>query len=85
MRSTEGYFIALLFIMAIAFIPCFILGANNKNKTSVIIQNVFLAIITIVSIINDYGIVQFGIIVWWIILFFHSSSGRAKSLWIRED
>ena len=85
MQKTEALFLVLIFMILIGLIPVFILGANNKRKTSVVVQNVSLIILSLISMFADYQIMQYIIIVWWIFLFFYSSGGREKSLWVRED
>jgi len=85
MQKTEAIFLTLIFMILIGLIPVWILGANNKRKTSVVVQNISLIILSLISMFADYQIIQYMIIVWWIFLFFYSSGGREKSLWVKED
>jgi hypothetical protein len=85
MKSTEAVFLVLIFMVLVGLLPVFIMGKNNKYRTSVIIQNVSLLVLSFISMVMDYAVIQYLFIAWWVFLFFYSSAGREKSLWVKED
>lgn len=85
MKSTEAIFLILICFALMGLLPIFVLGNNNKYRTSVIIQNVCLLVLAFIALVNDYAVIQYLLIGWWVILFFYSSAGRQKSLWVNKD